>query len=78
MPRSSGSNRQIGDSALIELSCLKLLRVDFMASGELLNWVLAHKRQQRRVSFVDTNRLVARFFCAIGIDEHAEISVRAV
>ena len=78
MPPSSALDQQIGDSAVIELSCLRLLRVDFMASGELLNWVLAHARQQRRVSFVDTNRLVARFFSAIGIDEHANISVRAV
>ncbi len=71
-------DEQVGRSALIELSCQKLLRVDFMASGELLNWVLAHTREQRRVAFVDTNRLVARFFSAIGIDAHASVSVRAV
>ncbi|MEO8279900.1 MAG: hypothetical protein ABI564_09430 [Ideonella sp.] len=69
---------EIGEAKLIELSCIKLLRVDFMASGELLNWVLAHNRDQRSVRFVDTNRLVARFFSAIGIDAYATVKVRTV
>ncbi len=71
-------DEQIGQAKLIELSCLKLLRVDFMASGELLNWVLAHNRNHRVVRFVDTNRLVARFFSAIGIDAYATVKVRTV
>ena len=71
-------DEQVGTCDLVELSCTKLLRVDFMASGELLNWVLAHTRERRRVSFIETNRLVARFFSAIGIDAHASVSVRAV
>ncbi len=69
---------EIGEAKLIELSCLKLLRVDFMASGEILNWVLAHNRSERVVRFVDTNRLVARFFSAIGIDAYATVKVRTV
>ena len=69
---------EIGEAKLIELSCIKLLRVDFMASGELLNWVLGHNRSQRIVRFVDTNRLVARFFSAIGIDAYATVKVRTV
>ncbi|WP_418318600.1 hypothetical protein [Piscinibacter sakaiensis] len=71
-------DQQVGSSKLIELSCLKLLRVDFMASGELLNWVLAQDRSGRAVRFTDTNRLVARFFGAVGIDAHAAVQVRAV
>ncbi len=68
----------LGSATLVEVSCVKLLRVDFMASGDLLNWVLARGREGRGVSFVDTNRLVALFFSAIGIDAHASVKVRAV
>ncbi len=74
----AGSTSRSANRELIELSCLKLLRVDFMASGELLNWVLAHNRSQRTVRFVDTNRLVARFFSAVGIDAYASVKVKAV
>ena len=69
---------QIGDAKVIEVSCARLLRVDFMGSGDLLNWVLACHRDNRSVSFVDTNRLVALFFSAIGIDAHAVVKVRNV
>ena len=71
-------DKQLGTASIVEISCTRLLRVDFMASGDLLNWVLARKREQRVVSFVETNRLVALFFRAIGIDEQASVSVRKV
>jgi ABC-type transporter Mla MlaB component len=71
-------DEQIGEATLVEVSCARLLRVDFMAAGDLLNWVLACGRAGRHVSFTDTVRVVALFFSAIGIDEHAGVKVRAV
>ena len=71
-------DQQLGEAKVIEVSCARLLRVDFMASGDLLNWVLACHRAGRSVSFVDTNRLVALFFSAIGIDAQAVVKVRNV
>ena len=65
-------------SPLISVSCARLIRVDFIAAGDLLNWVLAKRGQNRAVQFVDTHRLVALFFGAMGINEHAKVQVRKV
>ncbi len=71
-------DQQMGAATLMEVSCTRLVRVDFMASGDLLNWVLARAREGRTISFVDTNRLVALFFSAIGIDSHASVKLRSI
>jgi hypothetical protein len=71
-------DQQLGAAKLVEVACTRLLRVDFMASGDLLNWVLTRRREERHIAFVETNRLVALFFRAIGIDEQASVKVRAV
>ncbi|HLL10977.1 MAG TPA: hypothetical protein VK570_07965 [Rubrivivax sp.] len=63
---------------LISVSCARLIRVDFIAAGDLLNWVLAKRTEDRAVQFVDTHRLVALFFGAMGINEHAKVQVRKV
>jgi hypothetical protein len=55
-----------------------LIRVDFIAAGDLLNWVLTKRSQNRAVHFVDAHRLVALFFGAMGINEHAKVQVRKV
>ena len=55
-----------------------MIRVDFIAAGDLLNWVLARRGENRTVSFVDAHRLVALFFGAMGITEHARVKVRTV
>lgn len=47
-----------------------------MAAGDLLNWVLARRSENRNVAFIDTHRLVALFFGAMGINEHARIRLR--
>ncbi len=60
------------------MSCARLIRVDFVAAGDLLNWVLAKRSENRAVNFVDANRLVALFFGAMGINEHAKVQVRKV
>ncbi|MCK6425225.1 MAG: hypothetical protein L6Q75_09045 [Burkholderiaceae bacterium] len=67
---------QIGAASLINVNCSRLIRVDFIAAGDLLNWVLARRSENRTVSFVDAHRLVALFCGAMGINEHARVTVR--
>ena len=62
---------------IMQISCAKLIRVDFSAAGTLLNWVSARESEHRAVQFMDVNRLVAAFFNVIGITEHARVIVRA-
>jgi len=67
---------EVGEASLIHISCTKLIRLDFMAAGDLLNWVLQRRSENRSVVFTDTHRLVALFFGAMGINEHAKVKVR--
>ena len=69
---------ELGTAPIVSVSCAKLIRVDFIAAGDLLNWVLARRNEDRAVQFVDTHRLVALFFGAMGINEHAKVQVRKV
>jgi hypothetical protein len=69
-------NHQLGKAPLVKVSCSRLIRVDFPAAGDLLNWVLSKRGESRSVSFVDAHRLVALFFGAMGIDEHARVQLR--
>ena len=71
-------NAQLGTASMISVSCLKLIRVDFIAAGDLLNWVLARRAENRRVGFVDAHRLIALFFGAMGINENATIKIRTL
>ncbi|SFB67192.1 STAS domain-containing protein [Polaromonas sp. OV174] len=61
---------------MVQISCAKLVRVDFSAAGTLLNWVSAREAENCAVQFSDVNRLVASFFNVIGITEHARVRVR--
>ena len=69
---------QLGNSPFVNVSCARLIRVDFIAAGDLLNWVLARRGESRSVSFIEAHRLVALFFGAMGINEHAKVKVRVV
>jgi hypothetical protein len=69
---------QLGAAAVVSVSCARLIRVDFIAAGDLLNWVLSRRNEARAVQFVDTHRLVALFFGAMGINEHAKVQIRKV
>jgi STAS domain len=69
---------QLAASPLVTVSCSKLIRVDFIAAGDLLNWVLAKRSESRTVTFAEAHRLVALFFGAMGINEHAGVRVRTV
>lgn len=66
---------QLGASVAIDIDCEHLLRVDFIAAGDLLNWVLARRTEGREVTFVNPHRLVALFFGAMGINEHARVKL---
>ena len=63
---------------IVRVSCSRLIRVDFLAAGDLLNWVLTKRNENRAVHFVDAHRLLALFFGAMGINEHAKVQVRKV
>ena len=69
---------QLGGASIVNVSCSKLIRVDFIAAGDLLNWVLARRGENRTVNFEDAHRLVALFYGAMGINEHARVKVRNV
>jgi hypothetical protein len=69
---------ELRESTIVNVSCARLIRVDFIAAGDLLNWVLARRGENRTVSFNDAHRLVALFFGAMGISEHAKVKVRTV
>ena len=71
-------NSQLGSSAMVNVACNKLIRVDFVAAGDLLNWVLAKRGENRSVTFADAHRLVALFFGAMGINENASVRVRNI
>ena len=60
------------------VSCTRLIRVDFVAAGDLLNWVLSKRGENRTVTFADAHRLVALFFGAMGINENASVRVRNI
>ncbi len=67
---------QLASAPLVTVACTKLIRVDFIAAGDLLNWVLAKRGESRSVTFAEAHRLVALFFGAMGINEHASVRVR--
>ncbi|MDE2277719.1 MAG: hypothetical protein KGK09_15625, partial [Burkholderiales bacterium] len=69
---------ELSSAPVVSVSCARLIRVDFIAAGDLLNWVLAKRNENRAVHFVDAHRLVALFFGAMGINEHAKVQVRKV
>ena len=69
---------ELGTAKIVNVSCARLIRVDFIAAGDLLNWVLARRSENRTVSFVEAHRMVALFFGAMGINEHATVKVRTV
>jgi len=71
-------NNELSTASIVNVSCARLIRVDFIAAGDLLNWVLARRSENRAVTFSDSHRLVALFFGAMGINEHAKVKVRVV
>ena len=64
------------NAGMVNITCSRLLRVDFSSAGMLLNWVSARQAENRVVRFTDVNRLIASFFNVIGITEYATVTVR--
>ena len=69
---------EIAAAPVVNVACTKLIRLDFMAAGDLLNWVLSRRGENRAVIFSEAHRLVALFFGAMGINEHAKVKVRQI
>jgi hypothetical protein len=70
--------QSLGSADTVNIHCGRLIRMDFVAAGDLLNWVLRRRAEGRSVRFEDAHRLVGLFFNAMGISEHAEVKVRNV
>jgi ABC-type transporter Mla MlaB component len=70
--------KQVGDSRVVRISCALLMRVDFVAAGDLLNWVAQRHAEGREIVFHETHRLVALMFGAMGINETARVQLRHV
>jgi ABC-type transporter Mla MlaB component len=70
--------KQVGNSRVIRISCALLMRVDFVAAGDLLNWVAQRHAEGREIVFHETHRLVALMFGAMGINETARVQLRHV
>ena len=60
----------------VVISCARLTRVDFIAAGNILNWVAQCQASGVHVQFADVPPLVGAFFSVIGIDEHAAVVLR--
>ena len=71
LDRASQGARQV------RISFAQLERIDFVAAGSLLNWVIAQKLAQREVHLVDVHRMVAAFFQMVGISDRATVELRA-
>jgi ABC-type transporter Mla MlaB component len=69
-------DQRLGESRVVRISCALLIRVDFVAAGDLLNWVIAKHTERRQITFTDVNRLVALMFGAMGINEHVSTQLR--
>jgi len=61
---------------VLVVDCARLVRIDFLAAGSVLNWAAARQAEGTQVQFQHLNRLVAVFFNVIGINEHARVIPR--
>lgn len=66
-----------GKSGHLTVDCQGLLRLDFAAAGDLLNWVMRQRGEKNRsVKLKGVNRLLVSFLNAVGIAAHAELEIR--
>lgn len=56
--------------------CDRLMRIDFVAAGSVLNWVAECQQKNVLVRFGNLHRLNAVFFNLIGINEHSIVNQR--
>ena len=69
---------KLGGAGVVNINCSRLIRMDFLAAGDLLNWVLNRRTENRLVHFDETHRLLGLFFNAMGISEHARVRAHTV
>lgn len=65
-----------GDRAEVVVDCRRLRRIDFVATGELLNEVVALRTGGKYLVFRELNQLVAALLSVMGIADLAEIRLR--
>ena len=58
------------------IACDRLIRIDFGATGSVLNWAAEQQTRGQVVQFHNLHRLVAIFFNVIGVNEHAWVIPR--
>ena len=56
--------------------CDRLMRIDFVGAGSVLNWVAECQQKNALVRFSNLHRLNAVFFNLIGINEHSIVNQR--
>lgn len=64
------------EGGFLRIACDRLVRIDFSAAGDLLNWVNEKSGQGYSVQLAKVHRLVALFFVVMGISISARISLR--
>jgi ABC-type transporter Mla MlaB component len=69
-------DQRLAETKVVRINSALLIRVDFVAAGDLLNWVIAKRAEGRHITFTDVNRLVALMFGAMGITEHVQTQLR--
>lgn len=58
------------------ISCARLIRMDFSATGSLLNWLVERNPRDGLVEFVNVPRLTATLFVVMGVCKHARVVAR--
>jgi hypothetical protein len=61
----------------LEISCERLIRLDFVAAGMVLNWAAEMQVLGHQLRFTQLHHLVAVFLQVIGIEAHAKLQLRA-
>ena len=75
-PLLGSLNAKLGGARLVRISCALLIRADFVAASDLLNWVVSKRNEARQISFTDVHRLVGLMFSAMGLNEQASVQLR--
>jgi ABC-type transporter Mla MlaB component len=67
---------KMGNASSLVLDCSHLIRIDFSAAGDLLNWVTRHRINNLWIELHHPHRLLVLFFEAMGISEHVHIRLK--
>ena len=65
-----------GGGGYLTINCDRLVRLDFSAAGDLLNWISEKTGKGYSVHFINVHRLAALFFIVMGITVAAQVSLR--